>query len=156
MSFVISALPVEAFSPLFGLSKSKLAARRVERRIVDAPIGYPCRVTLEDAPVGETVLLLNYEHQPAETPYRSAYAIFVREAAKESARFEGALPAAIVRRAHISLRAFSPDGHLISAEVSPGAEAHAVLERLLVETDVGYVHLHNAAYGCYLARADRA
>ena len=44
------------------------------------------RVTLEDAPVGQALLLLNYEHQAADTPYRSRHAIYVSEAATETRR----------------------------------------------------------------------
>ena len=64
-SFVVSGLPLDQFAPLFGLSDEALAARGVIRRIVDSPVGYPSRVELEDAQVGDTVLLLNYEHQQA-------------------------------------------------------------------------------------------
>lgn len=155
MSFVVSALPVDTFRPLFGLSEAELRACGVERRWVDSAEGYPCRISLEDAPVGESVLLLNYEHQDADTPYRSAYAIFVREAACEAASLRGALPEMILRRAWISLRAFSEDGHLQAAEVSPGAGAQPAVERLLAKPGVGYLHLHNAAHGCYLARVGR-
>src|SRR5436190_22635839 len=58
MSFVVSALPAAEFQPLFGLSEAALAARGIVRRTVEAP-GSPCRLTLEDAAVGETVRLLN-------------------------------------------------------------------------------------------------
>ena len=41
--------------------------------------GTPCRVTLADAEVGETVILINHTHLKADTPYRASHAIFVRE-----------------------------------------------------------------------------
>lgn len=56
MSFIVSALPVEAFRTLFGRSEAELRARGVERRVADAAVGFPCRITLEDAPVGESLL----------------------------------------------------------------------------------------------------
>src|SRR5438046_165555 len=70
MAYVVTGLPVDEFRPLFGLSDAELAARGIVRHTADEPVGFPCRITLEDAPVGETLLLLNYEHQPADTPYR--------------------------------------------------------------------------------------
>ncbi len=85
MSFAISGLPVEPFSPLFGRSDRDLADLGVRRVLVEAPRVAPCRVTLRDAEPGETVLLLNHEHQSAPTPYRSAHAIYVREIAKAAA-----------------------------------------------------------------------
>ena len=78
-SFIVSALPVERFAPLFGLSDAALAERGA-RRVVADDGRFPCRVTLEDAAPGQSLLLVNYEHQSAATPYRSNYAIFVSEA----------------------------------------------------------------------------
>ena len=49
MSYVVSGLPLEPFQALFGLSDEALAAHGVIRYAVDAPIGFPCRVTLDDA-----------------------------------------------------------------------------------------------------------
>ncbi|MFV3456565.1 DUF1203 domain-containing protein, partial [Mycobacterium tuberculosis] len=34
--------------------------------------------------IGDAAILLNYEHQPADTPYRSRHAIFVREGAQQA------------------------------------------------------------------------
>ena len=79
MSFQIHALPAEPFQELFTLSDQELAGVRASRMIADARPGYPCRVSLADAEPGETVILVNYEHQAADSPYRSAHAIFVRE-----------------------------------------------------------------------------
>ena len=67
MSYAVSGLPIDEFRPLFGLPDAELAERGVVRRVVDSPSGFPSRVELEDAKVGDTVLLLNYEHQPADT-----------------------------------------------------------------------------------------
>src|SRR6185369_17595515 len=110
MSYVVTGLPLEEFRPLFGLADAALAARGVQRRVVDSPVGFPCRVTLEDARVGETVLLMNYEHQPADTPYRSSHAIYVREGDHPTRRDVDAIPPALAVRPYISLRAFTDDG----------------------------------------------
>ena len=65
MCFQISGLDVDQFKHLFGEDPEALATSGVERIIVDNKPGYPCRVSLQDADIGETVLLMNYEHQPA-------------------------------------------------------------------------------------------
>src|SRR5260370_1109697 len=116
MSFVVSALPAAPFAPLFGLSDDALAARGAVRRKVDVKPGFPCRVSLEDAEPGETVLLLNYEHQPAPTPFQASHAIYVREgqAAADLARDE--VPT-LFRHRIMSLRAFSGEGMMLAAEV---------------------------------------
>jgi hypothetical protein len=95
MSFQISGLPLEPFAGLFGLDDAALARHGARRYVADAKPGFPCRVTLEDAEPGERVLLLNYVHQPADTPFRSSHAIFVRENATRSASFADAVPAAL-------------------------------------------------------------
>ncbi len=156
MSFVVSGLPIAPFKPLFQLSDEALAERRIVRRTVDAPRGFPCRVTLQDAEVGETVLLMNYEHQPADTPFRASHAIYVREGDHPTRRDVDAIPPALAVRPHISLRAFTDEGMLVDAEVAPGSDLPPVIERLLGREDVAYVHAHYAGMGCYAARIDRA
>ena len=65
MSYVVSGLPLEPFRPLFGLGEAELAAHGAIRVTASDDGNYPCRVTLEDAAPGETLLLLNYEHHAA-------------------------------------------------------------------------------------------
>ncbi len=155
MSFVVSALPVAEFQPLFDLSDAELAERGILRRRVDEP-GAPCRVTLEDAAVGETVLLLNYEHQPADTPFRSRHAIFVREAARDRSFAPGEIPPAFAARKFLSLRAFDADGMMVDADITPTAELPEAIDRLLANPEAAYLHAHYAGAGCYAARIDRA
>lgn len=156
MSFVVSGLAVEPFKPLFALSDEALAERRIVRRTVDAPQGFPCRITLQDAPVGETVLLLNYEHQPADTPYRASHAIYVREGEHATRREVDAIPPALAVRPHISLRAFDAAGMMVAAELAPGSALTPVIEGLLARPETAYLHAHYAGMGCYAARIDRA
>lgn len=155
MSFVVSALPAAPFQPLFDLSDAELAARGIIRRTVDGP-GAPCRVTLADAEVGETVLLMNYEHQPADTPFRSRHAIFVRKGCADTAFAPGQIPPAFSARAFLSLRAFDADGMMVNADLVPTAELDAAIPRLLHDPQVAYLHAHYAGAGCYAARIDRA
>ena len=154
MSFLVTALPAEPFRPLFGLSDAALAERGVIRRTVDAKPGFPCRVSLQDAEPGETVLLLNYEHQSADTPFRASHAIYVREGGAEADLAEDEVPQ-LFRHRMMSLRAFSEAGMMLAAEVAPGAELEPAVERLLATPDVAYLHAHYAGMGCYAARIDR-
>jgi len=155
MSFVVSALPAEPFAPLFALSDEDLAARGAMRRTVDSKPGFPCRVTLEDAEPGETVLLLNYEHQPADTPFRASHAIYVREGRPAADLAKDEVPT-LFRHRVMSLRAFSAEGMMLAAEVAAGAEMEPAVERLLAKPNVAYLHAHYAGMGCYAARIDRA
>src|SRR5690242_11008753 len=106
MSYAVSGLPIDEFRPLFGLSDAELAERGALRYVVDKDVGFPCRITLEDRRPGDTVLLVNYEHQPADTPYRSRHAIFVSEQATETCRAVDEIPPALAVRSAISMRAF--------------------------------------------------
>lgn len=71
MSYVITGLDPAPFRYLYGLSDAELAKAGAIRMTADAKPGFPCRVTLEDAEPGTAVLLLNHEHLPVDTPYRS-------------------------------------------------------------------------------------
>ncbi len=156
MSFVISGLPVDEFQPLFGLSDAALAERGILRRTADADQGFPCRLSLADARRGDTLLLMNYEHQSADTPFRARHAIFVNERITETARYVDEVAPALAARQHISLRAFSDEGMMLDAEVAPGADLAPAIERLLARDGVAYLHAHYAGMGCYAARIDRA
>ena len=82
MSFQITGLDAAPFRRFYGLSDDKLQSSGVKRFIADEKPGFPDRIELRDVEPGEAVLLLNYLHQPAETPYKASHAIFVREGAE--------------------------------------------------------------------------
>ncbi|MDP2261343.1 MAG: DUF1203 domain-containing protein [Caulobacter sp.] len=155
MSFVVTGLAPEPFSPLFGADDAALAAAGAIRFTADAKPGFPCRITLEDAEPGETVLLLNHEHHAAETPYRSRHAIYVREAATAPARYQDQLPPALAVRL-LAIRAFDADGMMIDADIVEGREAVPLIERFLADPKAAYLHAHNARRGCFAARIERA
>jgi hypothetical protein len=83
MSFVIRGLSPDTFRPLFALDDAALAARNIRRVVADADRGFPCRVTLEDARQGETLLLLPFLHHDVAGPYRASGPIYVRKAAMQ-------------------------------------------------------------------------
>ena len=83
-SFQFIALPSEPFTSLFKLSDGELQSIGARRMVVDNKPGFPCRVSLEDAEVGETVLLLPYTHHETTSPYKASGPIFVREKASPS------------------------------------------------------------------------
>jgi hypothetical protein len=155
MNFQISALPLAPFAPLFAMSDAELRQRGALRRIVDAKPGFPCRVSLEDAEIGERVVLLNFEHQSADSPYRAQHAVYVRENAIEAHPAVGEVPE-VLRRRLLSVRAYDSAGMMIEADVVDGRELEPVIERMLARANVAYLHLHNAKPGCYAARVDRA
>jgi hypothetical protein len=155
MTYVIRGLDPAPFREIRGLCDAELAERNIVRRRADARPGFPCRVTLEDAEPGETLLLLNYEDHAVATPYRNAYAIYVRENAEAAPELHDMLPAVFAGRP-IALRAFDDDGMLRTATLALRDDADARIRDLFATPEIAYINAHNAAHGCFAARIDRA
>ncbi len=154
MGFQISALNADQFRHLFGQADDELARFGVQRVLADNCPGYPCRVSLQDAEVGEPVLLMNYEHQPASSPFRSSHAIFVREWAKRETPGQNEVPE-FLRKRLLSVRAFDGRGMMLDADVVDGRQLEALIEHMFANRSADYLHIHNARLGCYAALAER-
>jgi hypothetical protein len=147
-SFEILGLPAAPFAPLFSLPEAELSKIQARRVLATATPGFPCRVSLTDAEVGEELLLLPYAHQPADSPYRASGPIFVRKGARQASIEPGVIPDCVARRL-ISVRAYDGADHMSAAAVCPGAEVAAEILRLFADPSVAYIHLHNANRGCF-------
>lgn len=154
MTYRITGLPIERFSQYFRQPDEILAEQGIVRVRADKSPGFPCRITLEDAEAGETLLLLNHEDHAVATPYRSSYAIFVRENATTSAMLADELPVVFVNRP-IALRAFDATGMLRTAVLALANDVDARIRELFDRPEIAYIHAHNAAYGCFAARIER-
>lgn len=154
MSFRIAGLSPDPFQPLFGLSDAALAERGVLRKFADKRPGFPCRISLEDAASGEAVLLLNYESHSAPTPYRSAYAIYVREGVTTPACYEDEIPP-VMRGRPLAFRHFDKEGMLVGASLALEGGARDAIQRAFENAEVEYIHAHNAAHGCFAAQITR-
>ena len=154
MSFRITGLSPEPFRILFGLTDKELAKHGARRYVADAKPGYPDRIELRDAEPGETLILMNYVHQPASTAYRASHAIFVREGAEAAYDRIDEIPEAMSSR-HLSLRAFDADHLMIDADLATGDQIEDVIDRLFADPHVNYIQAHYAKRGCYAARIDR-
>ena len=155
MRFRISGLAPTPFLSYFGLPEAELAAFGIMRYVVDSKPGYPDRIELRDAEVGDTVLLLNHVCQDADTPYRASHAIFVREGAVHTYDAVDQVPESMRIRL-LSLRGYTEDGMMVDADVVEGTAIEALIARLFENPAVSYIHVHNAKRGCYAGRIDRA
>jgi hypothetical protein len=154
MSFRITGLSPEPFRALFNLPDEELTARGIKRYIADSKPGFPDRIELRDAELGETVLLLNYTHQPASNPYRASHAIFVAEGAKQRYdRIDEVPPAMRIRT--LSLRAFDANDLIVAADLVEGHKVEELIGRFFDNPQVAYIQAHYAKYGCYASRIDR-
>lgn len=154
MRFRITGLDPAPFAHLYGLSDAALREHGAMRCAVDAPTGFPDRVELRDGAPGETMLLVNYVHQPADTPYRASHAIYVREGAQRAAELVDVVPPVLATRV-ISLRAFDARHLLVDADLASGGDIRTRIVELLADPAVSYIHAHYAKPGCYAARIDR-
>ena len=155
MDFQVIALDAEQFRKLNGLDDDALAGVGVERHVVNEKPGFPCRVSLVDADIGESVFLLNYEHQQADTPYRSSHAIFVREGAETAKLGKNEVPKLLKIRM-LSVRAFDKNGMMLDADVVDGKNLVYLIHRFLDNGSTEYLHIHNAGRGCFAAAICRA
>ena len=86
MRFQITALEAERFAPFFAMSDRELADHLAVRVTATSRPGFPCRVSLADAEVGDELILVNHEHQPDASPYQAAHAVYVRRRRLRQAR----------------------------------------------------------------------
>jgi hypothetical protein len=154
MSFHFKGLQASLFEPLFALDDAALAARGIVRLVADEKPGFPCRVSLADAEVGERVLLLPHPHQPAHSPYNASGPIFVRENARETYDRAGALPE-VLRNRLLSIRAYDARGMMVDADVAEGEAVEPLIAKFFAREAVDYLHVHYARRGCFSCRVER-
>ena len=153
--FQIHALDPAPFAHLFALSDKALAAQGARRVVADEAPGFPCRVSLMDASVGDEVVLVGYEHLPGNTPYRASHAIYVRKGVAQAELPAGAVPPVLSTRL-LSIRGFDRAGMMRTADVVDGTDLAAALPRMFANPEIAVVHIHNAKQGCFAASATRA
>jgi hypothetical protein len=154
-SFQLVGIDHEPFEQLFLLDDAQLKERGAVRCVATGHPGFPCRVSLADAAVGEELLLLPFVHQPGASPYRASGPIFVRRGARRRSLPAGVVPAYVTQRL-ISVRAYDADDMMVDASVCDGVEAASEIERLFGNAGVAYIHLHNAKRGCFACAVVRA
>jgi hypothetical protein len=153
MTYAITGLDPDPFAPLFALDDAALAARGARRVTASADRGFPCRISLDDAKAGEELILLHHTSHDVDTPYRSAYAIYVRQGV-EAATYTDTTPPVFEGRP-LALRGFDAAGMLQAARLAGPGEADAAIRSLFADDAIAYIDAHNAAHGCFAARVTR-
>jgi len=152
MTYAIRGLDPQAFQPLFLLSDDELDRRGMKRVTVTEKPSFPCRVSLVDREIGEQVILLNHVSHDVANAYRASHAIFVADAAQ--AEFVDTGPPVFEPRV-LSLRGFGSDGMMAEALIVQPGDADRAIRTLFENSDIAYIHAHNAARGCFSARIER-
>ena len=154
MTYRIKGLDPTPYRPLFGLTDAELADRGIVRMTVSKKPSFPCRVSLTDRDIGESVLLLNHVSHDVANPYRARHAIFVTEGEEQAADYFDQIPPVFEKRI-LSLRGFDAHGMMADAILTPPGEADDGIRRLFANPAVATIHAHNATRGCFAARIER-
>ena len=155
INFQLVPLPIEEFHPLFALSDEQIKEQAAMWVVVDEKPGYPCRVSLADAEVGERVLAIPFVHHDVQSPYRGSGPIFVREGARTATPGVNEVPIMFHHRL-LSLRAYDSRGMMIGATTVKGTGLAQAIIAHFEDPRVEYQHVHNASPGCYNCEIRRA
>ncbi|GEM_PF-1283636 len=125
-AFVLSGIDPASLPPLFDPDDAGLAAHHAVRRIADSARGFPCRVSLRDATVGEELPRVPHWHPPAASPYRACAPVFIRRGAMPARLAANEVPPHVAHRL-LSVRACNPADCRVAAEVTEGVQVGAWL-----------------------------
>ncbi len=153
-NFQVLAIDPAEISHFFEMTDSELAAVNARRSTVNNKPGFPCRVSLQDAEVGEEVILFNFLHHDAASPYRATGPVYVRKNARPAALSRNELPGHLAHRL-LSLRGYDAAAMLVEARTVAGEGLENEVQNLLANEKVHYIHIHNAAQGCFHCRVER-
>jgi len=154
MAYVVKGIDPAPYRALFGLTDEELAQQGVVRMTVTAKPSFPCRVSLTDRDLGESVLLLNHVSHEVANPYRASHAIFVTEGAEGPAEYVDQVPPVFETRV-LSLRGFDREGMMADAILTQPGEADAGIRKLFANPEIATIHAHNATRGCFSAKIER-
>ncbi|WP_448564458.1 DUF1203 domain-containing protein [Thalassotalea ganghwensis] len=153
--FQFIAIEKQNFNALLLLDEQELAKHQAKWMTVDEEPGYPCRVSMVDAKVGEKVLFLPYWHHDVESAYKAVGTILVRESA-ETAKFEvNEVPRMLLHRL-LSIRAYDTRNIMIAHDICEGTALESQLKKQFANPSVSYLHLHYASPGCFCCAVCRA
>lgn len=154
-NFQIIAIDKKPFNRLMSEKNKTLANLNIKWITADAKPGYPCRVSLVDAEVGERVLLLPFVHHDVDSPYKASGAIFIRENAELATLRVNQIPDMLLHRS-LSVRTYNSSGFMVGAEVIEGSDLRVTIEKQFEKVEAAYIHIHNAGPGCFNCAVYRA
>ena len=127
----------------------------VREVVVDAAIGYPCRVTLAWASPGDRIMLFRHRPFGAVSPYAEEGPVFARLGAQPAALKAGEIPAYLGVIPHIAVRGYDLTVSIAHAEIVAGSACADAVARAFDNDAVRFVHVRAGAHGCFQFRIDR-
>ena len=142
--------------PIDAATATQLRSAGGIRYTADATPGYPCRQCLQDAEMGESLILVAHDPFDDDTAsaYRSSSPIFLHEASCEPPADLTDLPAQLTVR-QLSVRAFDADAMMVDAAVIDGTSLDRTLQQFFSNDEVDQIHVHNASRGCWATTVRR-
>jgi hypothetical protein len=129
--------------------------RDIQPTVAREPRALPCRVCLEEAAVGEEMLLFSYSPFDRPVPYQNLGPIFVHARACAPYDRPASVPD-LIRRRLLALRGYDADGCMQECDVVEGSDIETAVDRFFSNPTVQAIHAHNARAGCYVCRIERA
>jgi hypothetical protein len=154
MNFKLKSLQDTEFSNLFNLNNEALFKMGAVRMTVDKFPGFPCRVSLQDAEIGEEVIMLPYQHHKTTSPYQASGPIYVRKVAKTANLSINEIPKMFNHRL-LSVRGYDKNGIMREASVVEGLSIREQIILTFNNENIDYIHIHNARPGCYNCTVER-
>jgi len=155
IKFQIKAIEYNEVQHWFSLTKDELSRRNARRILVDEKPGYPCRVSLKDANIGETIIAFPYNHHDVKSPYNTTGPIFIRSNVQTAKLKVNEIPE-ILQNRFLSIRVYDSLHMMIDASTTQGKNLKTTILKLFQNKSAHYMHIHNANPGCYNCSAERA
>jgi len=153
INFKISAID-NTYNSLFKRTTEELAKKNMVKMRVNSNPGFPCRVSLEDALIGEEVLLLPFEYHKTTSPYKASGPVFIRKNAVKANLAVNEIPTMLFKRQQ-TLRVYDTNGMMIAAKSSRTDDIRKEIETLFMNPKASYIQVHNTNPGCYNCQVDR-
>ena len=135
--------------PITEVQAELLRERDATVYISDKHPGYPCRQCLQDADIGDELILVSHDPFHSASPYRSSSPIFIhRRSCQPYVETSDGLPLQLTGR-QLSVRLFDCNEMMIDATLIDGTELGATLNRFFQTDGADQVHVHNAVRGCW-------
>ncbi|MDP2572136.1 DUF1203 domain-containing protein [Vibrio penaeicida] len=154
-NFIVKPLEKNIFDELLNKSEEQLAEVNARWLFADSKPGYPCRVSLKEAEVGEKVLLVPFKYHDVLSPYQGTGPIFIRENAETAQLDINEIPEILTKRL-LSVRAYNSENLMIHAETVQGEEFKTSIRNQFLNGEVAYLQIHNANPGCFNCNVLRA
>ena len=153
-NFQFVALQDKEFNNLFLMDEEELKNIGAVKMIADEKPGFPCRVSLKDAEIGEEVILLNYQYHFVNSPYKANGPIFIRKGATTAMLDVNEIPDMLHHR-YLSVRGYNNDSMMVEARVTEGVNLRENIDEVFDNKVVEYIHILNAKPGCYNCLVNR-